>query len=265
MILKFKVTPTAAEPHPESAKKGIRVAATPNLVAEERMKELLQANQLLEQEKHNAILAACEEERKRISQDLHDELGQYLTALKIDLGLLLKSQQQNHDSARLQQQLEEMRHTLDTCIGSVRGVVAKVRSPRVTGSSFFPELEMLFDALHKLSITVNKNIEVDTLPLDTYTTSEVYHILQEAITNIAKHAQATQVLFSVKRTQDGQYRFRIADNGVGFRGALQTEGNCFGLTGMQERASRLNASLLVKPNKPAGTLVDLRLPFNNTV
>jgi signal transduction histidine kinase len=275
--MKTPFTPLASETDASlcSDNNDVTTLLLPEVTPAEQIEQLTLENQFLQQELrraqqqleslHAQQLKLREEERKAIAQDLHDEFGQHLVALKIDLDLAIRAQQKATGSLDPQPEWQHLYHTLDACASSVSNVIANIRTPNIEAASLLQKIDTLFIPLQKQGITVTKHIAHTTFCMDACTATEVYHILQEAVTNIARHAQATQVTFAVDVTPTLAYHFQAADNGIGIQ-KKDTSTTCqLGLTGMQERAYRLAASLCVSQNMPSGTVIDLVVPSSNPV
>ena len=205
------------------------------------------------------LLRAQEEERKRISRELHDEAGQGLMVLRLHLGMLAAGA-----DAALNRKIEEAMDMLDGTIADLRRLITRL-SPRV-----LEELGLL-PAIRKeareLSKTTGMKAHLE-LPdvvagLDHEIEIAVYRAVQEALNNIAKHAQAEQFWVQLD-VVDGCIRVRVEDDGVGFgRNGSSISGRSFGLVGMRERIAALAGSVRIQSRKGRGTRVKVIVPVAN--
>lgn len=200
-------------------------------------------------------LAVQEDERQRLSRDLHDDIGQLLTAAKLQLAWL---------SRRIDKGLEgpasELGATLDESLGKIRnlstllhprqldelGLEASVRAYLIKALALSP-LKWTFDC--------NQRLEGISAPLSI----AVFRILQEAVTNCLRHAQASNLGIALQRRPEGLYLV-IADDGQGFDPLDCPPQGC-GLAGMQERASLLNAHWVLDTAPARGTRIAVTFPW----
>lgn len=195
---------------------------------------------------------AREQERARLARDMHDELGQLLTALKMDISLLRR--RLGPDDV----QLNSMTHLVDAATAAGRRVAAQLR-PAVLDLGLSDGLHWLAEEFsQRYDIPVSHQIE-SAGELDDLTAIQIFRIAQEAFTNIARHAQAKSVRLTLARTP-GLIALDIVDDGLGFTPATQTSENSFGLRGMRERAHLLGGTLDCASVPNHGTTLRLRVP-----
>lgn len=199
---------------------------------------------------------AREQERARLARDMHDELGQLLTALKMDISLLRR--RLGSDDA----QLNSMSSLVDAATAAGRSVAAQLR-PAVLDLGLTEGLLWLAEQFtQRYEIPVEHQLD-SAGELDDMTAIQVFRIAQEAFTNIARHAQAKSVRFALVRTP-GLIALDIVDDGLGFTPQTQASQTSFGLRGMRERAHLLGGALdcISAPNK--GTTIRLRVPCTDS-
>jgi len=205
-----------------------------------------------------------EDEKTRIARELHDDLGQQLTALKMDISSVQQvlGTQDGVPSAVLTQ-LQGMRRIIDTTVGSVRRIAADLRPVMLDDLGLLPAIEWLLnDFTTRYSIEVARRIEPGDVLFSRNGATALFRIMQEALTNVIRHAEATRV--SVEFTvADDRCRLRIADNG---RGAApeDTEGHgekTFGLLGIRERAHMLGGSVEIHTATGRGFAITVILPL----
>lgn len=200
------------------------------------------------------LVAAQEEERKKLTRELHDHVGQMLTALRMEIGRA--DRLRGGAEPRQAQSLAEAKRLLDTILRSVRDLVMGLRPSMLDDFGLQPAIEWhVRDFRRRFNIPVDLTLtgELNSLP-DQYRTC-VYRILQEALTNCARHARPTRIRISV-RHEENTIDLVVADDGVGFD-PRHTRG--MGLIGIEERVRELHGTLAVRPGTP-GTEIHVTLP-----
>lgn len=211
------------------------------------------------------LLSIQEQERRRVARELHDELGQALTVLKIRLvgieEMLLP------DQLHLKGNCEQMLAYIDTVIENVRRLSWDLCPSCLEDLGLSSSLGYLVDEVcrnHKLQCAVVVD-EIDHL-FSPETQINIYRIFQESLTNIVKHAKASHISVNIKR-EDGSVFFRIRDNGRGFNLKQAMSGKVtkknLGLTAMNERARMAHGSLQISSRKGQGTTITLAIPIDN--
>jgi len=216
---------------------------------EETEREMRRLSQLL--------VRAQEEERKQLSRELHDQVGQMLTALRMEVGHMERSR--GNDGA-FTAHTAECKSLIDTIVGTVRDLSMGLRPSMLDDIGLGPALQWLArDHSRRFNYPVNVTLEgdLDTLP-EAYRTC-TYRVVQEALTNCARHAKATRVDVAVKGAAS-QLRLTIRDNGVGLgdRGASKTG---LGLLGIQERVRELNGTMQIHSGESGGTTMRIEMPL----
>ncbi|WP_175885030.1 PAS domain S-box protein [Burkholderia sp. BCC0044] len=206
-----------------------------------------------------------EEEKTRIARELHDDLGQQLTALKMDLSAVeLSLAGVVAPNIGVREQLSGMHRLIDSTVASVRRIAADLRPVMLDDLGLVPAIEWLVnDFTHRYSITVNRDIApVDTAFTNTGATT-LFRIVQEALTNVARHADATNVTLTLK-VEDGYCMLRIADNGHGAPGNDRDvrDRPSFGLIGIRERAHMLDGTVTIDNRPGAGFAITVALPLH---
>ncbi|WP_416769073.1 PAS domain-containing protein [Pseudomonas sp. RHF3.3-3] len=203
--------------------------------------------------------SAREEERKLIAQEIHDELGQHLTALRMGISLLrLKHGEQ---APGLGDGVESLMALCDRTIGVVRSIATSLR-PAVLNMGLYPALEWLIDDFHShhTHIVCELQAPSGTPPLDDSQATTAFRIVQEALTNIARHSGATRAIISLEYVDD-RYVLDITDNGHGFDPASVGK-HSFGLAGMRERGASLGGEVVVFSHPAHGTTVQATFPIS---
>ncbi|MBL0125130.1 MAG: response regulator [Betaproteobacteria bacterium] len=202
------------------------------------------------------VLSIQEEERRRISRELHDDIGQSLTALKIGLHRLAQRANGEHTSL-----IAECLNTADTTLNSLRQLSRELRPPQLDQLGLADALEWLVD--HQRSATgIDIQCQVaglaERLPADLE--SVCYRIAQEALNNATRHAKATQIRFRLEM-RDQLLKLVISDNGVGFDMATERRrairAGSLGLISMEERAQLAGGRFKVRTVPGEGTTIQV--------
>jgi len=196
------------------------------------------------------------QERNRIAREIHDSVGHYLTAQSIQLENTSLFLTQEPDKAA--NHLTKARNLGKEALANIRASVATLRKNPLQERSLKVILERLItDFKLNTDITITSNFDLVS-PLATDVTTAIYRIVQEALTNITKHSQATMVDLSLQETA-GKIQLAIKDNGCGFNPTENTTG--FGLQGMQERTEALNGNFMVISEFGKGCQIVVNIPF----
>ena len=200
-----------------------------------------------------------EQERERIAREIHDDLGGNLTAIKMALAMLVARLPEG--DAVLQQKAAYVDALVDRNIDAVHRMTLDLR-PSVLDFGLLPALEWQakeFEAQAGIACTLHASMK--ELELDPEQATALFRIAQEALTNIAKHAQASAVEIRLARSR-GVLTLKISDNGRGMRPADRSKPDSFGLRGMAERASALGGTLSLGQAPGGGTevAIKIRLP-----
>ncbi len=202
------------------------------------------------------LVAAQEEERKNLTRELHDHVGQMLTALRMEIGRADRARAST--DTQLAQPIAEAKRLLDTILRSVRDLVMGLRPSMLDDFGLQPALEWhVRDFRRRFGVPVELSLsgELDTLP-DLYRTC-VYRIVQEALTNCARHAQARRVTISVALTRN-TLDLSVSDDGVGID---PRRARGMGLLGIEERVRELHGAFTIHSKPENGTLLRVSLPI----
>ena len=201
--------------------------------------------------------AAREEERKHIARELHDELGQILSALRLEVAAL--RMRFGPDSPALAERAASMLVLVDSVIRVQRDLVSSLR-PVVLDMGIGPALEWLVgEFVEHSGVTCELQMSETQLDLDSDQTTMVFRIVQESLTNIARHAQARRVRVTLAREADS-YRLTIRDDGKGFDPAVRRDPKSLGLIGLQERAQMLRGRVSISSGDNAGVAITVTFP-----
>jgi PAS domain S-box-containing protein len=204
-----------------------------------------------------------EEERTRLSREIHDELGQMLTGIKMDLRWMEHRLDEFGEDRRVNPILDKLVATtelVDATVKNVQRMAAELR-PGMLDNLGLP-LTLQYEAARfeeRTGIACRLVVPGEELPLRPEATTAFFRIFQEALTNVARHAKATAVEAELQPEADG-CRLEIRDNGQGMAGIDLTHPKSLGLLGMQERASLLGGGVSFTPRPGGGTVVTVRIP-----
>ena len=201
------------------------------------------------------VVAGQELERRRLARELHDETGQALTSIL--LGLKHVEEAGSPESARAA--AAELREQIVDTLQNVRRLAVELRPSALDDFGLAPALERLAEAFGEQSgIAVDIQTNLDSRRLTPEVETALYRIVQEALTNVAKHAEATRVSIVVTR-RESSVTAVIEDDGQGF-GAGGGTGEGLGLVGMKERVGLLGGRLALESTEGAGTTVVAEVP-----
>jgi signal transduction histidine kinase len=201
------------------------------------------------------LVDAQEEERRRISRELHDEIGQALSALLVATGNLNKAVPVNSDPT-IPEQIGLIRSIAERCVSAVRNMSLLLRPSMLDDLGLVPALEWQARETSRGS-GMRVNVVAETVPEnlpDEYKTS-IYRIVQEALNNSVRHARADNVRIQMQYTPD-LLTLSIQDDGRGF----PTKNRGLGLLGIEERVRRLGGTLSIYSEEGSGTLLSINLP-----
>jgi signal transduction histidine kinase len=217
-------------------------------IAEEAERQMRQLSQQL--------VATQEQERKKLSRELHDHVGQMLTGLRMELGRLERASGPGALGAPTA--ITECRQLVDNMVRTVRDLALGLRPSMLDDFGLQPALEWLVRDVsrrHGVTVDLTASGDFDHLP-DQHRTC-VYRVVQEALTNCVRHARASRIAVTVKGSRTS-LEVSISDNGVGFDRLARPAG--LGLRGIEERARELSGVVHVRSSKGVGTLVTMTLP-----
>ena len=209
------------------------------------------------------LQSAREEERASVAREIHDELGQLLTAIKLNLDWLeRKIGEREHDRSLnpLLDRVVESGEMIESAILSVQRISTNLRPGLLDHLGLAAALRQEAHQFEKRTgIACALQLPPEPLGLPREAATAIFRIFQEALTNVARHAQATEVRVTLE-ADPKQVFLRVEDNGRGIRPEAVADSRSLGLLGMQERATVLGGELGIEPIPPRGSRVTLRLP-----
>ncbi len=227
----------------------IRRLSEKNIRAEQVTEELRNLTAYLENVR--------EEESKRIASEIHDQLGQSLTAAKMALARLRKSWTEAPDE--IPTGMQSVSELLDAVISDVRRIARHLRPLVLDELGLDAAVEWLVDDFReRTGAACDLELGLDNSDLEPDYSMVLFRILQEALTNVARHAEARHVTV-VLIERDEEILLRVEDDGKGITPDY-LRSHTFGVLSMKERALRLRGELQITPAEPTGTVVSLRIP-----
>lgn len=203
-----------------------------------------------------------EEERKRIAREIHDELGQNLLAVRIDISMLHARTAQR--APRLHRRAELALQNIDETIKSVKSIINDLRPFELElGLQAAVEWQLKrFEQLSGVACALSIDDAACDDALGDAPTLAVFRILQESLSNIARHSLATKVEVALSR-DERLFSMRVKDNGVGMHPDAETKANTFGLVGIEERLSPLHGELIIDSEDGNGTMLSVFIPIED--
>ena len=204
------------------------------------------------------LLAIREEERTRIAREIHDELGQVLTGLKMEVTWV--AQRLDAKQKNLHGKTQSMCGLIDSAIQTVRKIASGLRPEILDEMGLVAAIDwQAKDFQKRTGIRTRVELPPEGIKLDLERSTTTFRIFQEILTNVARHAHATRVEVKFDIT-DAHMTLEVADNGVGIPEA-KLNGKSLGLLGIQERALHLNGDVAISGTSGQGTRVTVNIPL----
>ena len=207
-----------------------------------------------------------EEEKIGLAREIHDDLGQILVALKIDLGLFRKKVSkgiENICKEEIQLKFEQLSGMVDNTIKTTRRIMTGLRPEMIDLLGFIDACKTyVSDFQDRRPIKCKFESEISELNINPQQSVALFRILQEALTNIAKHAKASEVKIRLKN-RDDKIMMEISDNGIGFDTDQNFRQDSYGMIGMKERVFLLDGELKITSKIGKGTIVKVIMPYEN--
>ncbi len=214
-----------------------------------------------------SLQSAREQESTRIAREIHDELGGTLTSLRWDLEEVrdvISEASTSSQLAALRSKIEVMITLTDTILDTVRRLASELRPMALDELGLVEAIE--WQALQfetRTGIAVEYECHLEKVDLNSEQSTAVFRILQEALTNVLRHAQATEVTVTLKQ-ESGEFFLAIKDNGRGITENEKSDAHSLGLLGMRERAHLIGAQIDITGIAGKGTLVTMRIPISES-
>ncbi|MGZ8251870.1 MAG: histidine kinase [Methylophilaceae bacterium] len=241
--------------NPESRKiHGFFYDITEQYLAEQELAQLLRENQQLARH----AMKVQEDERKNLAREIHDDMGQYLTAIRMDALAM-----QNAATAKAPELAQRISSHAEHIQLSIKTLIKRLRPAALDTHGLVEALKLLVDEWQAQQPDTKCNLSIDDscMYLPTEVSIIAYRMVQEALTNIARHANAHQVDINVEMASKSQADIlviQVKDDGVGFSGSTAKKG--FGLTGMRERVESAGGVLTITNNDYSGVFLGAKIP-----
>jgi len=239
---------------------GVKEDITDRKEAEERLKASTEQLRALSAN----LQSAREQEARRIAQQIHDDLGGILTGLRWELEALEKTLERpviTEQVSAIRDKLAAMVGLTDTSIDIVRRISSELRPSILDDLGLVEAVEWQTQQFQaRTGIQCHCDCSLQSIPLEDQHSTAVFRIVQEALTNILRHAQATRVRVAMKE-EDGALILTVTDNGRGITPAEKAGRDSLGLLGMQERAHLAGGQVDIAGVKGFGTTLRVRVPF----
>jgi len=237
-----------------------------DITEQKRTEEALKNTQLELRKFATHLQEIREEEKIGLSREIHDDLGQILVALKIDLGMFKKELSKGMDNVSSEQILgkfDELSNLVDKTIKTTRRIMNGLR-PELIELLGFEEAakSYLHEFQERLHIPCQFKCDILKLNINQQQSVALFRILQEALTNVAKHAQATSVKLQLS-IRSHKLVMEIIDNGIGFDENQTTRQDSYGMIGMKERVFLLEGQLFISGKPGKGTTIRVEIPYNH--
>lgn len=215
---------------------------------------------------YDQLQTVREQERRALAREVHDQLGQILSAVKIDIKLLeegIRNDDREFFRDNIVAELQSASSNLERAIGVVRHLATELRPPELESQNLSAAIRWhARDFERRTGIQANLSLDPDTPHLGETSAIALLRIFQESMTNVLRHAKASEVWISLE-CRPGQALLRVRDNGVGIGKEQAHSARSIGLKGMRERASLAGGRLVVGAVRPSGTLVSARVPLED--
>jgi signal transduction histidine kinase len=208
-----------------------------------------------QQELLKAVIETQESERKRLAEDLHDSVGQVLSAIKLKLHRIDKVNEAENANTLL----ADTRKLTDECIQEIRNIIHNVLPPVLTDYGLIDALKALCNKMNEttsIQIAFTKKLDDERFPSEIELT--LYRIAQELFGNAVKHSEATSIQVELSK-QANSLMMTFRDNGVGFN--IDSVSHGFGLKNLRSRASLINGKIHIYSKPLSGTLTTINVPL----
>jgi PAS domain S-box-containing protein len=206
-----------------------------------------------------AASSVREQEKSRVARELHDELAQSLTALKMDVNWL--KERVPTGEPQLVDKLASMQEMLDSTVKATRRISSDLRPLMLDDLGLLPAAEWLANNfMQRHGIHCRFTADPPDLDLQDPHATAIFRIMQESLTNVARHAHASNVDITLDGS-NGEITLRVRDNGCGFAPADPRKPNSFGLVGLRERVYLLDGEITVDTAPGKGATIEVRIPM----
>ncbi len=201
-----------------------------------------------------------EEERTSLAREIHDELGQLLTAMKMDIESLMESIPS--DQKALLEKTNSIDDMISLSLSTVRKISSDLRPAILDHLGLMPAISWQTEEFKKrTNINCKLILPKKEISIDNERSTAVYRLLQEALTNITRHSNASKVKVRIAQ-KDNMVILEVSDNGRGITREQKSNESTYGLIGMRERVSQWHGSIAIEGSKGKGTSLIAKIPLN---
>jgi PAS domain S-box-containing protein len=237
---------------------GIILDVTERKIAESKLQE--SSEQLRELSRH--LQDVREKERMKIAREIHDELGQQLTGLKMDIAWLMKKAGQ--DDPVIKTKFDNTLLLIDATVNSIRRIVTELRPSIIDDLGLNAAIEwQISEFTERLGIEIEYENKFDDKNTSADISIGLFRILQESLTNIAKHAGAKKMKIKIEQLDNTVHLF-VQDDGIGFDTKEKQTDQTFGLLGIQERTGMMQGQCNITSMPSGGTTIEIKIPLGST-
>jgi signal transduction histidine kinase len=205
------------------------------------------------------LQAAREEERRSIAREIHDELGQALTTMKLELSLLREEVLQ--DATAATQRIQSLKESVDETIHAVKRIITKLRPGLLDDLGLTAAIEWQAKDFQKhTGIVCEVFAEPEEMNINSEISTAMFRIFQETLTNITRHSGAKRVMVNLVQTDDA-LKLQVHDNGRGITAKEINNPKSFGLLGIRERAQYWHGTIEIDGKPEVGTTIIVRFPM----
>ncbi|MDH5762396.1 MAG: sensor histidine kinase [Nitrospinota bacterium] len=230
---------------------------------EERLRVVreLEESQIELRKLSHRLQSIREDEKTRIAREVHDELGQMLTGLKMELSCFEKDLQANPDCLR--DKVQSMSGLVDTTINSVRRIATELRPQILDVCGLMDAIKwQAQDYQNRTGIRCKLDLTESDIKLNKNLSTSLFRVFQEALTNVARHARATHIDIALK-IEPGDLIMTIQDNGIGIDPQKLHNSDSLGLLGIRERINFWHGNLTINGGSKRGTTLKVRIPLTH--
>ncbi|MFO7730330.1 MAG: response regulator [Spirochaetia bacterium] len=244
-------------------KGGTRLYTFRDITELSRKEEELKRSERMYRELSTHLQNIREEQNAELSREIHDDLGQSLTALRMNITFLEQSlEEQNPDETILYKTVHDMERIIETTVKKVRKISTELRPSVIDAEGIMEALEWQVEEFRKnFNISVTLSTLKQDVELGRQKSLHVFRIVQESLTNCVRHSGATKVHISTA-INNGVLKIVVRDNGYGFNVDELDGSMSFGFIGMKERAKQCAGSLDIESKHGTGTKVKLKIPVD---
>ena len=237
----------------------LRVASIRDITERRKAEEELKVSREQLRDLAAHLQSAREEERISIAREIHDELGQSLTALKIDLSLLAKNIPKEQRS--LVMKIKSMLTLIDICIQTVKRIASELRPGLLDDVGIIAAMDWQREEFqNRTGIRCEFIANQEEFSLDLERSTALFRIFQEALTNVARHSNASRIKINLKKKMN-RIELKFKDNGRGITKEQISSPKSFGLIGIKERAQYFGGSVEITGAPDKGTTLSVIIPF----